>query len=124
MMTARLQLNTVDDVLNLMATLPEFLVRPGVASRSREGNTPLKVAAVWGDVRALQLLLDAGAGIDDRNEHGFTALHHAAAQGYAAAVRLLLERGADAAIRNDDGLTAGQCATDPAVASLLNDRDR
>ena len=58
-------------------------------------QTPLHVVAVWGDVEAARILLDAGAEIDVSGEDDFTALHEAIEQGHVEMVRLLVARGAD-----------------------------
>lgn len=74
-------------------------------SRSRDGDTPLHIAAIQGDVRAIALLLDAGADIGAAGETGYTPLHYAVSQQRADAVRLLLERGADTSLHSEIGET-------------------
>lgn len=64
-----------------------------VHSRGPEGDTPLHLAA--GDVRAVRLLIEAGADIAARGDMDQTPLHHAAAGHYLDVVALLLQRGAD-----------------------------
>ncbi|KAK3919392.1 Transient receptor potential channel pyrexia [Frankliniella fusca] len=62
------------------------------------GWTPLHIAADRGAVRAVRLLLDAGAALGAATwERGLTPLHVAAEAGWAEVVSLLLERGADPA---------------------------
>ncbi len=106
-------------VLEGMVGLPEFPKQPEINSKGIFGNTPLKVAAVWGDAEAIELLLAAGAHIDEKNEHGHTALHHAAAQGNIKAVEVLVANGANATIQNDDGKTAFECATRKDIIEYL-----
>jgi ankyrin repeat protein len=71
--------------------------------QNSSGSTPLMYAALYGDARAVQMLLDQGANANRRNDAGATALLWAADQ--PAAVRILLEHGADPNIRSADGLT-------------------
>lgn len=102
----------VDEILAEMADLPEFmgLPRPGINTPGGFGNRPLKVAAVRGDVRAIDLLVRAGAEINARNEDGYTALHHAVSQRHLPAVQRLVELGASVDAVTDDGSTPLQKA--------------
>jgi ankyrin repeat protein len=100
-------LPSLESILDAMADLPEYLGldRLDVNTKGGFGNTPLKIAAVWGDVDAIELLVAAGARIDERNEDGMTALHHAAAQNHPQAVKKLIALGASVDARDDDGRT-------------------
>lgn len=97
----------VDEILDDMADLPEFMgePRPGVNTAGNYGNRPLKIAAVRGDIRAIDILLQAGAEINARNEDGYTALHHAVSQRHLPAVQRLVEFGASLDAVSDDGFT-------------------
>ena len=67
-----------------------------VHTRDAANDTPLHYAAHWGDVRAIEILVAAGAEIDAHGAHDATPLLTAVTHGhYAAAVRLL-ELGASA----------------------------
>ena len=77
----------------------------GPQSRSRVGDTPLHFAAIQGDLRAIALLIDAGADLAAAGEWGYTALHYAVCHQRHEAVRLLLERGADTSLRSELGET-------------------
>ena len=118
---------SVDSILDAMADLPEYLGlnRPDVNTKGRFGNTPLKIAAVWGDVDAIELLVAAGARINERNEDGMTALHHAAAQNHPQAVKKLIALGASVDTRDDDGKTPLELArilgNDDVIESLAKD---
>lgn len=81
-----------------------------IEQRGHFGNTPLKVAAVRGDLHATRVLLDAGADVNAIVEDGFTALHFAASQGHPEVVKLLLQRGASPKILNSEGRTAMELA--------------
>ena len=60
-----------------------------------QGSRPLHIAAEFGDVAMIGLLLDEGAATDSRDADGRTPLFRAAARGHTGAAKLLLDRGAD-----------------------------
>jgi ankyrin repeat protein len=74
-------------------------------SLTLQGGTLLHVAAEYGNLAALALLLDRGAGVnaratvDDAGVGGQTAIFHAVTQFDEAATQLLIERGADLTVR-------------------------
>ncbi len=74
-------------------------------TRSRVGDTPLHIAAIRGDTRAICLLLGLGADINAAGERGYTALHYAVEQKHPEVVSLLLEHGADSSLRSEFGDT-------------------
>jgi ankyrin repeat protein len=80
------------------ADLPQFmgvnLDRASIRSLT-SGETPLHIVAIWGDVEAAKVLLDAGADIDALGEEDHTPLHEAIHLGHIEMVRLLVGRGAD-----------------------------
>jgi ankyrin repeat protein len=65
-----------------------------VHTRGFEEDTPLHVAAVWGDVAAIEMLVAAGAEIDALGDLDTTPLYNAVGQGHVQAARKLLELGA------------------------------
>jgi N-acyl-D-amino-acid deacylase len=90
--------------------------------RTRDGTTPLMVAALHGSAEMVELLLEHGADTRAVNQRGVTALLWGARD--ADKVRLLLGRGADPNARSDLGNTplmvaAGSPAGASAVAHLL-----
>jgi len=97
----------VEEILDEMSTIPEFDggPRPTVNFKGFFGNTPLKVAAVRGDIEAIRLLVSAGAEIDSINEHGWTPLHFAVGLGHYEAASLLLQLGASTRIKGDSDCT-------------------
>ena len=98
-----------DEVLDSIWSVVEFgsfPERPNVHSVGIFGSQPLKIAVTWDNVRAVELLLDAGAAINAKHEGGDTALHHAIRMGNFGVARLLIGRGADQSIRNDRGTLA------------------
>jgi uncharacterized protein len=72
----------------------------------REGWTPLHYAAAGPSVPVVALLLERGAAIDARSPNGTTPLMMAARYGSIDAADLLLSRGADPALRNERELQA------------------
>jgi ankyrin repeat protein len=80
--------------------------------RARGAHMTLPVAAIMGDQREVQKLLDAGKeGVNSRTEGGYTPLMWASERGHAKVVKLLLDRGADVNAANDSGRTALLLAT-------------
>ena len=130
---SRTGLLTVDDdflqaYLGELTELPEFVELGPVGPRTRGnfGNTPLHVAAVRGEVDAIEALLDAGAEINAAGEHGYTALHEAVEQGQGEVVRLLLARGASVSAHNAEGqraLDIAEWLDNPQTAAMLRGRE-
>lgn len=61
----------------------------------QHGSTPLHVAAYFGQLEAVKLLLAAGANPNERNDLGENGLEWAASKRYHDIVEVLLESGAD-----------------------------
>src|SRR5690349_6920767 len=88
-----------------------------------DGDRPLHVAAIWGDVQAIELLVAAGAEVDARGEFEFTPLREAVGQGHVAAARRLLELGASPHARGEWGATPNELARrrdDPEMIALFD----
>ena len=94
----------------LLEDIPEFECRhiDSVHARSRLGNTPLHIAAIWGDREAVITLLEAGADVNAVGEDGYTPLHEAIEQGHMGIATLLISQGALVDMKNNDGLTPSQ----------------
>jgi uncharacterized protein len=87
-----------------------------------DNDRPLHVAAIWGDVQAIEMLVAAGADVDARGEFRFTPLRHAVSQGHVAAARRLLELGASPHARGDWGGTPHELAKDdPQMAAVFDE---
>lgn len=69
------------------------------------GNTPLMLAATFGNRDAASLLIQAGADLEIRNKSGGTALHQACFFAQPDIVELLLDAGADPTSVNSYGIT-------------------
>ena len=76
-----------------------------VTTRGLFGDTPLHVVAIWGDIHAGKILLDAGANPNIPGEYSNTPLNEAIGQGNYEFAKLLLAHGASKELRNEDGLT-------------------
>jgi hypothetical protein len=82
------------------------LVRGSDASQpDAAGLTPLSWAALLGQAKAAEALIDSGADVHATDNDGTTALHCAAFMGETAMVRLLVKSGANINAISDDGGT-------------------
>ena len=68
-------------------------------------GTPLHSAAVFGNNKIAQLLIDNGAHVNEKDAYGCTPLHIAAAKEHKDIAELLIEKGADVNAKRDDGRT-------------------
>ena len=105
-------------------TCPPFDPPVTVGSRRSDGDTPLHVAAIWGDVEAIEMLVDVGADVNAAGDMGCTPLHEAVGQGHVAAAQRLLAAGASPFILNEFGTTAAERAMmsgNPQMASVFRD---
>jgi ankyrin repeat protein len=107
-----MSLDNLKKLLSKIGELPAFESLPHLSATSKTsvGETPLHVAASWGDLDAIKLLVDAGADLSARGDLGYTPLHEAAEQGHANAVALLIKLGARINMTQDQGLTASDLA--------------
>jgi len=72
----------------------------------RSGVTALMIAACWGNLRRVHILLDAKASLDLFNAAGWTALTYACKRGHTSIVQSLLEAGAATGLTDARGWTA------------------
>jgi ankyrin repeat protein len=79
-----------------------------VGAVSSDGWTPLHLAAYFGRLEAVRLLLNKGASVKARSANAMenTPLHAAAAGRHAHVIRVLLEFGAEANARQNGGWAA------------------
>lgn len=66
-----------------------------VHSKASDGDTPLHLAALWGDRNAAKILLEAGVNIDARGDMSCTPLYYSVMGGHAQVAEFLLQNGAD-----------------------------
>lgn len=74
--------------------------------KTRDGQTPLMVAALANKADVVKLLLDRGADVNAKNKYGGTALMNAAWKGHAEVVELLLAHRPDLNIKDYRGMDA------------------
>jgi ankyrin repeat protein len=92
-------------------------------------DQPLHLAAWQNHTLIVQLLIEAGAGINARGDRGWSPLHYAAYHGSAVSAGILCDAGADINQKDDAGWTPllyasrGRNTESEAVARLLLDRD-
>ena len=86
----------------------ELLINKGadVNARDQHGDTPLMVAAFYGNIPIMEMLLDNRSDVNARNEENRkTALHYAAGKYSLKATALLIDKGADVNVQNQHGKT-------------------
>jgi len=82
----------------------------GVKTRSCDGETPLHIAAQWGDRHAVFLLLDAGAEVDAKGDMGCSPLYLAMMNNHLLVAEVLLQHGANPDAKNELNSTPRQGA--------------
>jgi ankyrin repeat protein len=99
--------DSLESVLDAVRTVIEFSDLPitSIEQKGFFGNTPLIVAAGWGNSDAVRILLDAGADINATGEDRDTALHCAVAVEALDVVQMLIDRGASVEIADAFGDT-------------------
>jgi len=78
-------------------------IKTGVDTRDAQGQTPLMLAAAFGHVESVRMLIAGGADVRAAGSGGVTALHLAADN--ATKTRLLLDAGADLTVASQLGRT-------------------
>jgi hypothetical protein len=92
----------------------EKLLRAGadINTRSKDGMTPLSVAAFWGYTDVVKYLLENGADINLPNKGtNWTPLHCAAFQGHGPVILKLMAHKPDLALKDVKGRTAADFAS-------------
>lgn len=91
------------------------------ADVNKTGWTPLHYAASGGHVEMIKLLLEEHAYIDAESPNKSTPLMMAALYGTEDATKLLIKEGADPTVKNDQGMTAADFANGADRKALAND---
>jgi len=96
------QKNSVSGLLFLLALACAI---PWTQPAPTNADQALMQAAIQGDIKGIERLLQQGANINARDDrHKSTPLVIAAHQGNASVARLLLDKGADVNLQDDKGL--------------------
>ena len=69
------------------------------------GNSPLHIASITGNVAIVKLLIEAGAEVNMGDDNGRTSLYVAALGGHIEVVKVLLLAGANVNKKSKEGLT-------------------
>ncbi|KAG6873587.1 hypothetical protein C0992_008527, partial [Termitomyces sp. T32_za158] len=115
-------------VINARTETVETLIEAGAQIKN---TNALKVAAYYGRIKMIELLLNHGVEIDEipnfpemlnyEREHGLvTALHEAAEHGQVSVLRLLLHNSADKTMKNSRGKTALDLAIEGGHEDVTN----
>uniref|UniRef100_A0A8C2H5X9 Uncharacterized protein n=1 Tax=Cyprinus carpio TaxID=7962 RepID=A0A8C2H5X9_CYPCA len=78
--------------------------RANINSKSKDGKTPLHMAAIHGRYSRSQAIIQNGAEIDSEDENGNSPLHIAARHGHELLINTLIASGADTAKRGIHGM--------------------
>ena len=89
------------------------LIEKGVNpnAQTKDGTSPLHIAAKKEDTEITNLLIASGADVNSRDQNGMTALIAAASEGQGPNAEVLLSAGADINAMDDKGFTALMWAT-------------
>lgn len=102
--------------------LPLFMNRPieDVNQASSDGDRPIHIACVRGNIDDVIALVEGGADVNAAGDLGYTPLHQAASDGNPEIVKVLLRHGADVKARNEFGQTPMDLARDMIIQDLLS----
>ena len=85
----------------------KFLVSEGadIQAKTKDGFTPLHIAANTKDIALVQFLVSQGADVNAKDDHGKTPLFWAAVLGNWETAQFLISEGADINTKTEDGYT-------------------
>jgi hypothetical protein len=109
----------VAELLHYIGEYFTFETPVTVHSRAGDEDTPLHTVAVWGDLTAVELLLDAGAEPDARGDLETTPLYNAVSFGHARCAARLLKAGASPDATNQLNYTPRKLALERKNPKLL-----
>ena len=114
------QWGNVDNLLKYLEEDMMFDVPLTSSTARSDGDTPLHVASLWGDIGALKLLLDDGADVNAKGDMGCTSLYTAISWGHKRCVELLLKYGANPNDSNEFGTSSFKLAMTEGNESIGN----
>ncbi len=91
-----------------------------IHTRDAEDESVLHYACTWGNLRAVRLLVEAGANIDALQEMDKTPLHYAAAYQFLDIVEYLVGKGADPSRKDAFGYTPLEWAIQMGASDIEN----
>ena len=71
-----------------------------VAAKNEDGHSALHLAAFYGNLEVIELLIQFGANINEANSSGYTPLHVSCQSNKVQIIQILLKAGANPTIRN------------------------
>ena len=105
---------------NVEAVKQHLAAGTNVNAKSRNGKTPLLLAANRDHKEIVELLIAKGADVNVKDKVGWTPLHDAVGQGHKEIAELLIAKGADVnAKRSDGGWTPLHFVATKEIAELL-----
>ena len=105
----------LESLLHYMGEAMSFDPPVSVSTRQGDGDTPLHTVCVWGDTRAIELLVAGGADINARGDLDTTPIYNAVSFGRVRSVKLLLSAGAT--VDDENRLSTSACASALASAN-------
>eukprot|EP01119_Soliformovum_irregulare_P020367 TRINITY_DN6584_c0_g1_i2.p1 TRINITY_DN6584_c0_g1~~TRINITY_DN6584_c0_g1_i2.p1 ORF type:complete len:1254 (-),score=400.18 TRINITY_DN6584_c0_g1_i2:40-3801(-) len=85
--------------------LERIITPQNVNVEDRTGTTPLQIAAFFGTIDGLKLLVGKGASVNSKDQENATVLHKAVIGGFLDCTKFLLDKGANQYVPDNDGLT-------------------
>lgn len=109
---------SLDSLLEIIADILLVDHPIGVNERPHE-DTPLHIATVWGDVRAVSMLIAAGAELNTKGDMSCTPLYNAVSFEHVRCAELLIDAGATLDDENELSITARESAMSSGNANLI-----
>jgi ankyrin repeat protein len=110
---------SIDDLFEYLVEHFQFEQPMTVASHRGDHDTPLHIACVWGDLGAVELLLENGAEPDGAGDEGCTPLYNAVSFGFVRCAKRLLAAGASPDANNRLDTTPREEALDSANPEMV-----
>ena len=80
--------------------ISQFVLTDTVLAKNHDGNSAIHLAAFYGHIEVIELLVDYGANVNEANSSGYMPLHVACQNNKVEAVSKLLQLGANPCLRN------------------------